>query len=104
MCVGKWALFGPLESFPHLHTVPHKDFLMSTPIYRQAISLDISLELFRKHISISVSLFNIPDDVRRGMNVLHCVVFTSFKYLILCSVRLLPDSHRTANALSLRVV
>jgi len=104
VCVGNWPLFGPLKSFTHLYTVPHKEFVMSTPMCRQAISLNISLEPFRKDTSIPVSLFNIPHNVRRGMNLLHFVVFTSFKCLILCSVCLLPNSYTRGNALSLKAV
>ena len=104
ICVGYWPIFGPLKSFPHLYTVPHKEFLMSFPICRQAISLDISLELFRKDTSIPFSLFSIPNNVRRGMYVFHFVVFTSVRSLILCSVCLLRNSHTRGNALSLRAV
>jgi len=92
VCGGGIGLFfGPLKSFPHLYTVPHKEFLLSFPICRQAIPLDISLELFDKDTSIPVSLFSIPNNARRGMNFIHFVVFTSFWCVILSPLCLLTN-------------
>jgi hypothetical protein len=77
---------------------------MSTPVCRQAIALDTSTGLFRKDTSIPVSLFYVRNNVRRGMNVLHCVVLIFFRCLILYSVCLLRNSHTRGKALSLRAV